>query len=104
MPLPMAQHVRARLHRIGPCWELRCGAHEYILAARGVIHALVYWRLYPWDHAPGALLHAEAGGYSARFDGSPYLAARHRDGGLICAPDRAAWEAVRAALFDGFSA
>ncbi len=25
----------------------------------------------PWDHAPGWLLHREAGGYSARFDGTP---------------------------------
>ena len=25
----------------------------------------------PWDHLPGWLLHREAGGYSARFDGSP---------------------------------
>lgn len=100
MPPAMAASVRARLPRIGPTWELRCGAHEYWLAARGTIHALVYWRLYPWDHAPGALLHAEAGGYSARFDGAPYLAARHRDGGLICAPDRAGWQAVRAALLE----
>jgi fructose-1,6-bisphosphatase/inositol monophosphatase family enzyme len=103
MPASMAGHVRARLHRIGPCWELRCGAHEYLLAARGVIHALVYWRLYPWDHAPGALLHTEAGGYSARFDGSDYLAAQHLDGGLICAADRAAWQAVHAALLEGFA-
>ena len=98
MPRDMAQHVRARLSRIGPCWELRCSAHRCLLAARGVIHALVYWRLHPWDHAPGALLHAESGGYSARFDGAPYVAARHRDGGLICAADRAAWQAVHAAL------
>lgn len=101
MPPAMAAHVRARLPRIGPCWELRCGAHEYWLAARGTIHALVYWRLYPWDHAPGALIHAEAGGYSARFDGGPYVASRHRDGGLICAPDRASWQAVHAALLEG---
>lgn len=102
MPPAMAQHVRARLSRIGPCWELRCAAFEYMLAARGVIHALVYWRLHPWDHAPGALLHAEAGGHVARFDGGPYVAARHRDGGLICAADRAAWQAVHQTLLGGF--
>ena len=103
MPPAMASHVRARLDRIGPTWELRCAAFEYLLAARGVIHALVYWRLYPWDHAPGALLHAEAGGYAARFDGGAYVAARHRDGGLICAADRNAWEAVHDALLGGFA-
>ena len=42
------------------------------MVAGGHAHALVYNRLYPWDHAPGWLLHREAGGYSARFDGSEY--------------------------------
>ena len=41
----------------------------------------------PWDHAPGWLLHQEAGGYSARFDGSPYTPLA-TGGGLICTPDR----------------
>lgn len=103
LPPAMARHVRARVDRIGPTWELRCAAFEYLMAARGTIHALVYWRLYPWDHAAGALIHAEAGGYAARFDGAPYVAARHRDGGLICAPDRAAWQAVHEALLGGFA-
>ena len=48
----------------------------------------------PWDHAAGWLLHREAGGYSAHFDGTPY---RPTDlsGGLICAPDEASWRAAR---------
>lgn len=98
LPPAMAQVVRANLHRVGPTWELRCAGAEYALAARGGMHALLYWRLLPWDHAPGALLHAEAGGYQARFDGSAYVAARHRDGGLILAPDAASWRALRDAL------
>ena len=63
----------------------------------GHAHCLVFNRLYPWDHAPGWLLHREAGGFSARFDGSPYgpLATT---GGLIVAPDRASWDALHAAL------
>ncbi len=98
LPPALGQHVRAAQRRVGPTWELRCAAFEYLLAAGGAIHALLYWRLYPWDHAPGVLLHAEAGGYSARFDGAPYLPAGRRDGGLICAPDRAAWQALRDTL------
>jgi fructose-1,6-bisphosphatase/inositol monophosphatase family enzyme len=100
LPPDLAAHVRARLPRVGATWELRCAAHEYLLAARGHLHALMYWRLYPWDHAPGALIHAEAGGFSARFDGAPYVAARHRDGGLILAPSRASWQALHAALLE----
>lgn len=98
LPPAMAQLVRSNLHRMGATWELRCAGAEYALAARGAMHALVYWRLYPWDHAPGALIHAEAGGYSARFDGQPYIAAQHRDGGLICSPDRATWQVVHDTL------
>ena len=58
---------------------------------------LFFNRLMPWDHAPGWLLHQEAGGYSARLDGSPYTPLR-TDGGLICAPDRDSWQAVRGVL------
>ena len=43
------------------------------------------------------LLHQEAGGYSARFDGSPYLPT-HLGGGLICATDEESWHALRDAL------
>ena len=48
-------------------------------------------------HAPGVLLHREAGGFAARFDGSPYDPTDIW-GGLICAPDQASWHALRDAL------
>jgi len=79
--------------------SLRCAAHEYRAAAGGFCHVLLYSRLMPWDHAAGWLLHREAGGYSARFDGTPY---RPTDfgGGLICAPNEASWHLARAALLE----
>ena len=52
----------------------------------------------PWDHAAGWLLHREAGGWSAQLDGRPYDPAR-TTGGLICAPDRESWAALRETLF-----
>jgi fructose-1,6-bisphosphatase/inositol monophosphatase family enzyme len=54
-------------------------------------------RLMPWDHAAGWLLHHEAGGYSAHFDGATYHPT-HFSGGLIYAPDEASWHLARAAL------
>ena len=87
-----------RLPRLAATLNFRCAAHEYRLAAGGHAHLLVYNKLMPWDHAPGWLIHREAGGYAAQFDGGPYDPARHRAGGLICAPDRASWDAARAAL------
>lgn len=98
MPEPMRSQVPARLPRLAQTLNFRCAAHEYRLVAGGHAHLLLYNRLWPWDHAPGWLLHAEAGGYAARFDGRPYDPARHRDGGLIVAPDLAGWEEARAVL------
>lgn len=94
---PLRSRVASRLPRLAAAVAFRCAAHEYRLTAGGHAHLQLYNRLMPWDHLPGWLIHREAGGYSARFDGSAYLPT-HRDGGLICAPDRASWEAAREAL------
>jgi fructose-1,6-bisphosphatase/inositol monophosphatase family enzyme len=98
MQEPMKSRVASRLPRLAATLNYRCAAHEYRLVAGGHAHLLVYNKLMPWDHAPGWLIHREAGGHSARFDGSEYLAGHHTGGGLLCAPDRAAWEEARAAL------
>ena len=98
LPPELAARVRPRLGALGSGWELRCAAHEWRLGASGSLHALFYWRLLPWDHAPGVLLHAEAGGYARRLNGEPYHAGAHT-GGLLAAPDRAGWEALKEALF-----
>lgn len=99
MPEPRRGTVCGNLPRLAAAWDLRCAATHYRLVAAGHVHALVYERLLPWDHAAGWLLHWEAGGFSARFDGSGYRPA-HTEGGLICAPDEASWRAVRDALLD----
>ncbi len=97
LPEPLKAQVGMRLARLRMTNWFRCAAHEYRLAADGHCHMLFYNRLMPWDHAAGWLLHREAGGYGAHFDGSPYLPT-HRSGGLLYAPDRASWEALHAAL------
>ena len=94
---PLRSRVTARLPRLAASVGFRCAAHEYRMVAGGHAHALVYNRLMPWDHAPGWLLHREAGGFAARFDGSAY-GPQVTGGGLIVAPDRASWEALREAL------
>lgn len=97
LPSSMKTQVNTRLSRLRMTNWFRCAAHEYRLASAGHCHILFYNRLMPWDHAAGWLLHQEAGGYSAHFDGTPY-APSHTTGGLLYAPDRATWEAVHAAL------
>jgi fructose-1,6-bisphosphatase/inositol monophosphatase family enzyme len=100
LPEPLRTTVLTNLPKLGSATWLRCSAHEYRMAAAGFCHVLFYNRLMPWDHAAGWLLHQEAGGYSARFDGSAY-SPRHTSGGLICAPDRESWQAVRDGLMHG---
>jgi len=97
LPQPLRDTVNANLARLGDTTTLRCAAHEYRMAASGHCHVLFYNKLMPWDHAAGWLLHREAGGYAAHFDGSPYKPT-HRDGGLLLAPDAGSWHAARKAL------
>jgi len=97
MPEPQRRIVCGNLPRLGGSWDYRCAAHEYRMASAGHCHFLVFNRLLPWDHAPGWLLHQEAGGYAARLDRSPYTPTA-TDGGLICAPDRASWQALHDTL------
>ncbi len=89
--------VTSRLPLLAASVNFRCAAAEYRLACSGGAHLLMYNRLMPWDHLPGGLIHREAGGFSARFDGSAYLPGMI-SGGLIAAPDRAGWEAAREAF------
>ncbi|MBE0609702.1 MAG: inositol monophosphatase [Dehalococcoidia bacterium] len=73
-------------------------AGDYVELVRGTLDFSLYQRTLPWDHAAGVLLYAEAGGYSARLDGTAYRPV-HRDGGLLAAPDRAVWDYLYHELF-----
>ena len=97
LPDELRARVLPNLARPAQVWDFRCAAHQYRTLASGNCHFLVFNRLMPWDHLPGWLIHREAGGYSAKFDGS-----QHRpgeiSGGLICTPDRESWGALCGAL------
>ena len=98
--LPREQRlaVAQNLTKVAAAFDLRCAAHQYRMVASGTCHFTLANKLMPWDHAPGWLLHQEAGGYSARFDGTPYTPTR-TVGGLICTPDYPSYVALKAALF-----
>lgn len=99
MDEPARSQTATRVAQAKATFAYRCAAHEYRLICAGHCHFAHYWKLMPWDHAAGLLIHAEAGGYSACFDGTPYSATRH-SGGVIAAPDKASWEKLRAALVE----
>lgn len=94
---PLRSRITSRYPRLGDVSCLRCCAHEYRLLAAGKTHFMVVGRMMPWDHAPGTLLHREAGGYAALFDGLPYDPAT-LPSGQIYAPDKDSWNALRETL------
>ena len=75
----------------------RCAGHVYLALVRGECHFGLFSRLFPWDHAGGVLIHQEAGGFSACWDGTPYRPTR-RTGGLLLAPTAASWAEIAALL------
>lgn len=89
----LARRLGGRANLVGSVFDFRCAGHEYLALSSGKAHFALYSRLYPWDHAPGQLIHREAGGYSARLDGSPYTP-RETGGGLLLTPDAASWQAL----------
>ncbi len=82
---------------LGQVFNTRCVGQEYLARLLGGMHFGVYTRLNPWDHAAGCLLHREAGGYLARFDGSPYAPGAATPG-LLLTPDRTLWSVLHREL------
>jgi fructose-1,6-bisphosphatase/inositol monophosphatase family enzyme len=90
--------VRRRLEeRFNIEKSMRCAGHEFCSLATGGSHFRLYNRLWAWDHAPGVLLHREAGGYAARQDGAPYRSTE-RTTGLLSAPDVDSWHRINEIL------
>ena len=71
-----------------------CGV-DYPMLVEGAADYALYRRPKPWDHAPGALLLTEAGGFVGTFDGSPYRPQLDPPLGLIAAADRATYDLVQ---------
>ncbi len=97
LPEDVRPVVTGNLPKVAMAADLRCAAHTYRQIAAGYLHFSFSSSVMPWDHAAGWLIHREAGGYTAHFDGSPYRPV-NRGGGLISAPDKESWQAVRDAL------
>jgi fructose-1,6-bisphosphatase/inositol monophosphatase family enzyme len=97
MDEPMRSRVAANLSKVKATFAYRCAAYEYRLVSEGRVDFSLHFKLMPWDHAAGVLIHEEAGGYSAVLDGTPYRPTIW-EGGLLSAPSKEAWQALRGAL------
>lgn len=90
--------LRAHDDRVGATGPgTMCAAVEYEDVANSRTAFVFYWRTYPWDHAPGALIVEEAGGRARRLDGSPYSASDNGEG-LLVTPGPTLWQTVRTSL------
>ncbi|MFC9324419.1 inositol monophosphatase family protein [Kitasatospora sp. NPDC057015] len=97
-----AERIRLRANAAA-FGEVTPGRHaagvEYPQIVDGEQEFVYYWRTLPWDHAPGSLLVTEAGGVSARLDGSTYRPdPPGGEDGLLVASDPATWERTRELL------
>ena len=95
----LVRRIAGHADRVGSVFSLRCAGQEYLTLVRARAHFALYHRVLPWDHAAGYLLHAEAGGYGRRLDGSAYSPRIH-DGGILLAPDEKSWHELRQVLLD----
>ena len=84
---PLVPHVAA-VGRSGST------GHDYIDLATGALDFAHFNRLYPWDHAAGILIHAEAGGFSQHVDGTPYHPIALDETPVIAAPASGSWRAL----------
>ncbi|QCG98728.1 inositol monophosphatase [Azospirillum sp. TSA2s] len=94
----MGRQLEERSAGLGERACLSSAAQEYLRLLEGRAHYSLYHRLMPWDHAAGVLMHAEAGGYSALIDGTPYRPGLLK-GSILLAPDRDSWQALHGQLF-----
>jgi len=101
----LKERFKQTLARFAAVRTSRSAGQEYLSLVGRDIHFAMFSRLNPWDHAAGALIHREAGGFNARLDGSPYEPDWARDTvwtprrGLLLAPDAALWSTLLNAFF-----
>ncbi len=98
LPKASKPQILANLSKLSISANYRVAGHDYRTMASGHCHALLFNKLMPWDHLPGALITAEAGAYVARLDGSAYLP-KHLEGGLLVATDKETWGVLRREVF-----
>lgn len=98
MPDEAARQLTARAAAHRQIEGVICAAHEYTQIAAGRKDYTHYYRLLPWDHAPGALIVREAGGVVRHPDGRDYDVFDRSESTLL-APDEVTWKRARTELF-----
>jgi fructose-1,6-bisphosphatase/inositol monophosphatase family enzyme len=72
MPADAREALERRSHLVEAVPGPGSSCREYTLLVQADKDFVVYHRLFPWDHAPGALILTEAGGRAGHPGGAPY--------------------------------
>jgi fructose-1,6-bisphosphatase/inositol monophosphatase family enzyme len=97
------EHLRGSI----PIWHEHLSRHipplgsaavEYSEIARGRKDFTAFYKLMPWDHAPGALIVEEAGGTVRHLDGRPY-GTSDENAVIVALSQRGSWERVLSEVF-----
>ncbi|HEY3534198.1 MAG TPA: inositol monophosphatase [Pedococcus sp.] len=89
---PLRGHSLGKLPALKGSWVC-CGV-DYPRLIEGAADYVLYGRNSPWDHAPGSLMVAEAGGMTGHPDGTLY-SARSLTPFIVVAADPATFSCVR---------
>ena len=101
LPVPLRAAITAAAGTIGELSPTHfCAGYEYPAVARDEQQFAFFWRMYPWDHAPGILFLEECGGVSRHLDGSRYDPTRPRFG-VLSAQNADDWHTLRTTLLAG---
>jgi fructose-1,6-bisphosphatase/inositol monophosphatase family enzyme len=90
----LGRQVQDRRGRVQTLKSRRCAASEYLRLASNAMHFAMFTKLMPWDHCPGVLIHAEAGGYNSYVEGGRYRPSLTKGSALLLAPDAASWRSL----------
>jgi fructose-1,6-bisphosphatase/inositol monophosphatase family enzyme len=94
----LSAHVHARKHAVHPIKTIACAGFEYLRLAGGGTDFALFSRTMPWDHLPGILIHAEAGGWTRRIDGERYRPTEPTGPAILIASSRRSWNELYARL------
>lgn len=96
----LAREVEPRRSRVEQVKSFGCAGLEYLHLASGALDFLAYADVMPWDHAPGAAILTELGGYISYIGGKGYQpSAAGMARGILAARNRDIWDDIHGRLF-----
>jgi len=98
MPQDWRQRINAFGTGVGRVSSFFCAASEYTTIARGMKDFVTFYRMYPWDHAPGTLILREAGGVARSVDDGTDYHPRDLKGPYLATRDEATWHMLADAI------